>query len=174
MTGFGNWYLGLVILFGNSGFASAQIAELRNLFFSAKGDKAITAFYTAANAESSATSLITAYKGVSTAMYASTVISPISKLSYFKKGKAAIEQAVKGDSKNVEIRFLRLAIQSQIPAILGYSENIQEDLAKIIEACEQQKITSADPFWKKALTWISNHVPLDNNQKTKIKKFISA
>ena len=60
-------------------------------------------------------------------MQAKYGFNPISKLRRFKKGKTLIEEAVKKQPDNLEIRFLRLAIQTNLPAFLNYSDNIIED-----------------------------------------------
>ena len=54
--------------------------------------------------------------------------SPISKWNTFKKGKGNIEQAIKIEPDNVELRFIRLSIQKNIPSFLGYKSNIDEDI----------------------------------------------
>lgn len=69
-----------------------------------------------------------AYLGSLQAIRANHVMNPINKLSTFNKGKRNIEMAIKMEPNNAEIRFIRLSIQKNIPAILGYKSNIKEDL----------------------------------------------
>lgn len=73
------------------------------------------------------TSVHLVYLGALQTIWANHVIDPFSKLSTFKKGKATIEQAVKIDRDNVEIRFVRLSVQKNCPSFLGYNNNIKED-----------------------------------------------
>lgn len=73
-----------------------------------------------------------AYLGALQAIWANHAINPIRKLSTFKEGKRAIEQAVKAEPNNVEIRFLRLSIQKNAPFFLSYNANIKQD-EKFIE-----------------------------------------
>ena len=68
-----------------------------------------------------------AYLGGFQAIWANHVFSPINKLSTFNKGKKKIERAIKKEPDNAEYRFIRLSIQKNIPAILGYKSNIKED-----------------------------------------------
>ncbi len=58
--------------------------------------------------------------------------TPKDKISVFKKGKNLLESAIKSRPKNVEFRFLRLAIQENCPKILKYNTNIDEDSKLII------------------------------------------
>jgi len=58
---------------------------------------------------------------------------PGTKLAYFNKGKVKLNKAVNFAFQNVEIRFIRYAIQKNAPAMLGYDSKLQEDKAFILE-----------------------------------------
>lgn len=68
-----------------------------------------------------------AYLGGFQTIWANHTFSPISKLNTFNKGKKNIETAIKKEPDNTEYRFIRLSIQKNAPAILGYKSNIKED-----------------------------------------------
>jgi len=68
-----------------------------------------------------------AYLGAFQTIWAKHTISPISKFNTFKKGKKNIEEAVKLDPDNLEIRIIRLSVQSNCPSFLGYRNSIEED-----------------------------------------------
>jgi hypothetical protein len=61
------------------------------------------------------------------------VINPLSKLQTFNKGKKNIEKAVSAQPDEIEIRFIRLSVQKNCPAFLGYNTHIDED-SKILSA----------------------------------------
>ena len=71
--------------------------------------------------------LLLGYKASGTMMMAKHAFNPLSKLSYFKKGKHMLEIAIAADSKNIELRFLRFAVQTEIPSFLGYHDSIEID-----------------------------------------------
>lgn len=73
-----------------------------------------------------------AYHGAALVLKASHC-SIFYKLSNFKKGKQFIEQAVLKDPKDLEIRMIRLAIQVNVPSILGYNKEIDEDKSYILK-----------------------------------------
>jgi hypothetical protein len=50
------------------------------------------------------------------------------KLSFFKAGEKKLEAALQKDSNNTEYHFLRLLIQENAPAILGYNDEIEKDV----------------------------------------------
>jgi len=52
---------------------------------------------------------------------------PFSKLSWFDKGRSLIEQAVQKDPCCIEVRFLRLCVQSHAPSLLDYKGDIEAD-----------------------------------------------
>jgi len=55
------------------------------------------------------------------------------KLSLFKSGHKKLEAAIVQDSKNTELRFLRLMIQENAPKTLGYNKDLQADASWIRE-----------------------------------------
>lgn len=67
------------------------------------------------------------YKGVATMIKAKHVINPFRRLSFFREGKAILNEAIESDPSNSELRFLRFSAQTQAPGFLGYRENIEED-----------------------------------------------
>lgn len=68
-----------------------------------------------------------AYLGGYRTIWANHILSPIEKLKTFKEGRKLIEEAVQKESNNIEIRFIRLSVQKNAPAFLGYKSNIKED-----------------------------------------------
>jgi hypothetical protein len=76
--------------------------------------------------------LLAGYKGAATMIMAKHCFSPISKLSYFSKGKNLLEQSINADKYNIELRFLRFALQINIPFFLGYKGAINSDKAFLI------------------------------------------
>ncbi len=67
------------------------------------------------------------YKGVASMVQARYAPNPLTKLALFRKGKAWIEGAVNADTTNLEMRYLRLTIQDNLPAILNYKDAILQD-----------------------------------------------
>lgn len=74
------------------------------------------------------------YKAGAVMMMAKHVINPFSKLSYFKKGKNMLENAIKTDRNNLELRFLRYTIQTNVPSFLNYGQNRNQDHEFIVSA----------------------------------------
>jgi hypothetical protein len=76
--------------------------------------------------------LLTAYLGAAQAHAAKASSNPFSKYNYIRKAHKNLKKAASRESSNLEIRFLRFSVQSQIPSVLGMKQNIKEDKAFII------------------------------------------
>jgi hypothetical protein len=78
--------------------------------------------------------LFLGYRASATMLMAKHLINPFSKLSYFKKGKLMLEKAIQFDRKNVELRFLRYTIQTNVPSFLNYYSNKENDRLFLIQS----------------------------------------
>ena len=54
-------------------------------------------------------------------------VNPINKLDKFNKGKSMIQSAIKLDSLDLEMRFIRFSVQNNLPAFLGYHDELSAD-----------------------------------------------
>lgn len=102
-----------------------------------------------------------AYQAACTCMMAEYVFSPIKKLKYFNQGKTALEKLI-AEKKSVENVYLRLLIQLNIPRLLNYYKNIDEDIAFLEAELPAAKI---DVDYK--YTMIRNLVTLADKDEVK-------
>lgn len=77
-------------------------------------------------------SLKTAYYAAGEMGSAQYKLSPLAKINCFNTGKKILEAAVISDPSNLEIRFIRYAIQLKCPAFLGYTKNLNEDKTMLL------------------------------------------
>jgi hypothetical protein len=77
--------------------------------------------------DSNALPVIVCYKGANEMIQAKYTLNPLAKLNRFNRGKELIQKAFSRDTLNLEIRFIRYAIQSNLPAFLGYHEELNKD-----------------------------------------------
>lgn len=119
----------ICLLMGYNNLSEPEVKELRKLFYAAEGDKSAYVKLTKAVSKVDAKSpaVFVCYKGVAEMMGAKYTFNPLNKLSKFRKGKALIEEAVKMAPDDLEIRFLRFSIQTNLPGFLGYDEHIVGD-----------------------------------------------
>ena len=100
--------------------------EAANNETSANTLNSLTAQYTTASK-----SIYLGYKGVSEMMLCNYTANVYKKLTYFNSGKKNLEDAIKQDPTNIELKFLRFCIQKNTPSFLGYNDNIKSDEVEI-------------------------------------------
>ena len=83
--------------------------------------------------------LYEAFFAVGNFFMAKHAVNPLSKYSYFNKGKKALENAVNKDPNNLEIRFMRYISQEQTPAFLGYNKDLKNDKNFILAEYKKSK-----------------------------------
>ena len=121
------FYLPIVLLVLLS-FKSTQIniIEIRQLY-----DKAIynetAALNLLAKLDNTTNNTLLGYKGVAKLLLAKHVFLPNKKMSYFKSGKAILQQAITTESNNTELIFLRFTVQCETPSFLKYNTEIITD-----------------------------------------------
>lgn len=92
--------------------------------------------------DTSATPLLVCYKGANEMLQAKYSLNPVVKFKKFKRGKYFINKAFSRDTLDLEMRFIRFSIQSNLPAFLGYRDELGKDkrflLAKIKDSKEPE------------------------------------
>lgn len=76
--------------------------------------------------------LLLAYKASAIALKGKFAISPVSKVKYAKTALSQLDSLISKHTTNVEIVFLRLAIEHNIPSFLNMSSHIEQDKEVII------------------------------------------
>lgn len=80
------------------------------------------------------------YRGATKMVMAKHVFNPFTKLNYFNAGKKMLNAAISKDHNNVELIFLRYAIQVSAPSILGYNAHIEADKKQILKGLSNDQI----------------------------------
>jgi hypothetical protein len=78
-------------------------------------------------------SLKKAYLAAAEMASAKYMFSPIKKIEAFNSGKVKLEEAILMESTSLELRYIRISIQKNIPSILNYHKNINEDKLFILK-----------------------------------------
>ncbi|NEU08248.1 hypothetical protein GZH53_07985 [Flavihumibacter sp. R14] len=108
---------------------ASTLPEIRSLYRKAAGQEKSCRILTELQIPDKGENIseLIGYKAAATMVMAKYVLNPISKINYFRKGKNMLEKAVRNDTKNVELRFLRFTIQTNAPSFLGYNNSIKTD-----------------------------------------------
>lgn len=112
------------------------------------------------------TSILEAYKGMYYMIKADVVWNPYQKLSYFNQGKVLLEQSIQKDPTEIELKFLRFCIQTNIPSFLHYNHCLTVDKTDLIQHYSSVK----DPDLKSRMkTYMINCKYISATEKLMVK-----
>ena len=138
----------LVLLGFLSEAKTSTIEGARKAFHKAVMDESESrSFYEYMQSFENSTPTVTAYRAVSEAMLARVLWNPIAKINQVVKYQRQMEKAVAADPDDIEIRFLRLAIEYNLPSFLGMSEHVQEDVDVILINLSSTASLELDPSY---------------------------
>jgi hypothetical protein len=132
----------------NSYFLSRKmpysLSNLRRQYREAAANKeAGEKFYQHMAAYRDQDAVVLAYKAAAEAIRARDA-SMFNKLTYVQNATKQFDQAVKLDSDNAEIRFLRLSVESNLPSFLGLSQHVDEDRQFLVNTLLQHPKSGMD------------------------------
>ncbi|MEO7292841.1 MAG: hypothetical protein ABIW34_07050 [Ginsengibacter sp.] len=126
----------LTLFFSIKSFAvDPSVTEIRTLYQdAAKHESSCKKLLSVLNSYTEKNNtLLAGYKAAATMMMAKYCFSPFSKISYYNKGKNLLERSIEADKYNIELRFLRFAVQTNIPFFLAYKGAINSDKSFLIK-----------------------------------------
>lgn len=128
------------IVFNLFAEVSGPIDEVRNQFLEVSSLEQVDSFIKILEKNPSVEA--EGYYATMLLMKSKFVKFPITKYNYFKKGKKQLDSLINNNKNNVEIRYLRFLLQSEMPKFLGYYKNIENDYWLIINGIEASKLKS--------------------------------
>ena len=105
------------------------------------------------------TPTLQAYQAVAEAMIAQNVWNPFAKLNQLHRFHDFISEAILTEPENIEIRFLRFAVEFYTPRILSMSDNLLEDRDMILENLKELTHMNLDPDFALSLPFVSGFSP---------------
>ncbi|HRG57419.1 MAG TPA: hypothetical protein PK323_00590 [Bacteroidia bacterium] len=95
-------------------------------------EKANFLYKTLAKSAPSSNSLQYAYLGATEALLAKHSFNPLTKMNYVNSALNKLNSAVVQNKNDIEIRFMRFSVESELPRYLGISKHLEEDKNVII------------------------------------------
>ncbi|NJW52829.1 hypothetical protein [Salinimicrobium oceani] len=124
---------------------NTSVSELRSLYKrAAEEETAARKLLELTDGATSAQPVTLGYFGVSHMMMAKHVGNPFKKFSYFNKGKEVFTEAIAAAPNNLELRFLRFAVQAETPGFLNYKQNLEEDKKVLLAKTRNLKDTELE------------------------------
>jgi hypothetical protein len=118
----------LLLLTGGIFAQEKELSEARSQYSRAvESEAAAKSLLKISEANSFTNPVMMGYKAAGHMMMAKHVGNPFKKMSHFNKGKEILGSAIAADKDNLELRFLRFAVQAEAPGFLGYRDNLEED-----------------------------------------------
>lgn len=109
-------------------FQNSDLETLRNAYAKANSsDDATRAFIQTASKKTSSDPAVIGYKAAAQIMEAKVTKEKNKRKTFVKTGATQLENVLKSNPNNIELRMIRLSIQENLPKIVGYSKNIKED-----------------------------------------------
>jgi hypothetical protein len=65
-------------------------------------------------------------------------MNPINKMLLFIEGRNELEKLIEKEPNNIELRYIRLAVQKIAPKFLSYRDNINEDRVLLLSHLKEQ------------------------------------
>jgi len=162
-----------VLLIGHFPFLGQTEERMRSLFFQCSSHDGIAQYYTESQLLNSNIALYRGYKGSALAMIADTKESVKDKYTTFSMGREELEAAIALDPQSYELRFLRYAVQSEVPLIVGYKGQIKEDIDRLIYGFESGAISQYYWYWASALKFIQSSDDKSADQWERLKKYVT-
>ena len=108
---------------------------------------------------------VQAYQAVSEALLAQSAWNPFKKLSQVMKYDKLMSTIIKEDPKNVEIRFLRLAIEYNLPSFLMMSSHLEEDVDQIVNNLSSVSKMQVNPMFGKYIFYFLKETNLCSQEE---------
>jgi|SRR6476659_3109330 len=135
--------IGLIVLFQINNALAYDINEIRADYIEAiNNSEKADELYKELTSLKSRDALVMAYLGSTIAVKAKHEWNPVNKLSYIKQAFRILNEAVEKAPNQLEVRFLRFTLEHYVPEFLGYSKNINQDKAKVIDLVKKSNVQS--------------------------------
>jgi len=112
---------------------------MRNKFQGCTSKENTETLYLQLSTQKSVDQIHSGYYGAVVALKAKYNSNPIKKYNYCKEGLNLLSSAIDKSPLDIELRYLRLIIQTNIPSFLGMNTNVEEDKNTILSRIENEK-----------------------------------
>ncbi len=125
-----------------------DISEIRKQMLRAINSSKVTdSLYSSLQKINKKPPLVLAYTGALEALKAKESWNPYNKIKFLNLSFKTVQQAVNASPNDMEIRFVRFSIQSNIPKFLGLSKDLMADKGQIIKQLKQKNYGLADKLF---------------------------
>lgn len=135
-----NFLIVLIIACTSSLFAQEiDRINLRTTFQACNSKERTENFHSDLQSNKSSKAITIGYLGAVTAMRAKFNLNPFKKYNYCREGLNLLNTAILQTPNDIELRYLRLIVESSIPSFLGMNCNVESDKKLIIHLLVSEK-----------------------------------
>ncbi len=117
-----------VFLLSIFSFFQSDLEALRNSYSKANlSNENAKNFIDLAEKKTSSDPVISAYKASAKILEAKITTGISKKKALVKTGATSLEEIIKNNPNNAELRVIRMSVQENIPKIVGYNKNLKDD-----------------------------------------------
>lgn len=125
-----------------------DISELRKQMLRAINSPKVTdSLYNNLQKTNQKVPLVMAYFGALEALKAKDSWNPYNKIKFLNLSNKTVLQAVNASPNDIEIRFVRFSIQTNLPHFLGLNKDLDADKNQILHQLKQKNYGSADKIF---------------------------
>lgn len=129
------------------GHSSAAFAlpTLRHLYVKAASEaEAAGRFQELLHSYNGSDATVLGYRAAAEAMQARYQWSPVAKLKAVRAAQTQFARAVALEPANVEVRFLRYTVESNVPNYLGFSQHLEDDRRQVMAGVQHYPARGLD------------------------------
>lgn len=121
-------------------FSNPSITEIRKLYATANNSESNAKEFASklSEVDKEDNKILVAYKGASLTILSKLEKKASDKSKKFKEGSGLVEYAVANEPNSIEIRMIRLSIQENVPKIVNYRGNKNEDKKFLLDHYKEQ------------------------------------
>ncbi len=128
-----------VFLLSIFSFFQTDLEALRNSYSKANlSNENAKNFIEIAEKKTSSDVVTSAYRAASKILEAKITSGIGKKKALVKTGANSLEEIIKNNPNNAELRVIRMSVQENVPKIVGYYKNLKEDKAFLISNYSEQ------------------------------------
>ncbi|WP_430817008.1 hypothetical protein [Carboxylicivirga sp. RSCT41] len=125
------WIIAIGFYVSSVALLAQQIAEVREQFHTINNEERLMAFIKLTTEVND--SKATPYIEAANMQMARYTANPIKKLKYFNEGKKQLELYIDKNPFDIEARYVRALVQSEVPDFLNYNEQFDSDISYILD-----------------------------------------
>ncbi|HEY8401491.1 MAG TPA: hypothetical protein VIK89_09530 [Cytophagaceae bacterium] len=169
------WFILLLSLASLIANGQLSLQDIRKEYVEAAEDKKkADKFHERLSNNDNQTGILQAYRAAAEALLGKHAFFVTRKVAYVKRSLRMFEEAVRKDPENIEIRYLRFSIEHHLPAFLGMSDHLQEDVQHIVKnACKASEYSIDKEYLSQMIEFLIESGRCNDSDENQLKQCLN-